>query len=106
MNNTSEQSIVLEQDVSEQDVSEQDVVEAVRKHLKGHQPGGATLEVVPQGVRRDREWWYVPVRPSKEPPKRFEYYEALANVETELQKTEHLTVLLIPTGPDPEEAAA
>jgi hypothetical protein len=96
MNDTQEQSVV----------SEQDVVDAVRKHLKGHQPGGATLEVVPQGIRQHQDWWYVPVLPSVQPPKRFEYYEALANVEKELLKAEHLIVLLVPTVPDAELASA
>lgn len=83
----------------------QQVVEAVRKHLSGKHPGGAVLEVVPEGVRQDREWWYVPVRPSIRPAKRFEYYEALAEVESELQKTEHLTILLLPTIPEAETAS-
>ena len=76
------------------------VVNAVRKHIEDKHPGGATLEVLPQGVRQDREWWYVPVRPDIQPPKRFEYYEALATVEQEVQKFENMTVLLVPTIPE------
>ena len=75
------------------------VIAAVRKLLKSRNPGGVTLDVVPAGVRQDQEWWYVPVRPSAQPPKRYEYYEALAEVETELQKSEHITVLLVPAAP-------
>ena len=84
----------------------QGVVETVRRYIRGVRPGGAVLEVVTQGVRQDQEWWYVPVRPSVQPAKRYEYYEALAGVEKELQKSEHLTVLLVPTVPDAEPAAA
>lgn len=86
--------------------TEQEVVEAVRRHLQDVHPGGAVLEVVAQGVRQDQEWWYVPVRPSVQPSRRYEYYEALAGVEKELQKSEHLTVLLVPTVPDAAPAAA
>jgi len=75
------------------------VVAAVRKLLQNRHPGGVTLEVVPAGVRQDQEWWYVPVRPSAQPPRRYEYYETLAQVENELQKSEHLTVLLVPSAP-------
>ncbi len=77
----------------------------VRKYIKDKHPGGATLEVVPQGIRQDREWWYVPIRPNIQPAKRFEYYEALATVEQEVQKFEHLTVLLVPTVPESEMAS-
>ncbi len=80
----------------------QQIIEAVQKHLSSRRPGGATLEVVPEGIRQDREWWYVPVRPSIRPLKRFEYYEALAEVENEVQKIDHLTVLLVPTLPESE----
>ena len=80
-------------------------MDAVRKYIKDKHPGGATLEVVPQGIRQDREWWYVSVRPSIQPPKRFEYYEALATVEQELQKFDNLTVLLLPSVPESEAAA-
>lgn len=75
------------------------VIAAVRRLLQSRHPGGVTLEVVPDGVRQDQDWWYVPVRPSAQPPKRYEYYEALAEVENELQKSEQLTVLLVPTAP-------
>ena len=78
------------------------VIDAVRKHLKDKHPGGATLEVVPESVRQDREWWYVTIQPSIRPPKRFEYYEALAEVENELVKSEQITVLLVPTIPESE----
>ncbi len=80
------------------------VVAAVRKYLKDKHPGGAILEVA--GVRQDREWWSVSVRPSFQPPRRFEYYEALATAEQELQKFENLAVLLVPSVPAFEASAA
>ena len=82
------------------------VIDTVRKYIKDKHPGGATLEVVPEGVRQDREWWYVAVRPNIRPPKRFEYYEALAEAENELQKFEHLTILLVPSIPESEMMSA
>ena len=82
------------------DAEAQRVVEAVRRHIQDRHPGGVTLEVIPEGVRHDQEWWYVPIRPSKRPPKRYEYYEALACIENDVQRQENLTVLLVP-GPAP-----
>ncbi len=45
----------------------------------------------------------MPVRPSVEPARRYEYYEALADVEIALEESEHLTVLLLPTVPEGED---
>jgi hypothetical protein len=86
--------------------TEQKIIETVRNYVKDVHPGGAVLEVVTQGIRQEQDWWYVPIRPSVQPARRYEYYEALADVEKELQKSEHLTVLLVPTVPDAELATA
>jgi len=86
-------------------MSEQDVVELVGRYLKDKHPGGATLEALAQGVRHEQDWWYVPVRPSIEPARRYEYYEALADVETDMETQEHVTVLLLPTPPEKESMA-
>lgn len=80
-------------------MSEKEIVEIVGRYLKYKHPGGATLEALTQGVRHEQDWWYVSVRPSIEPERRYEYYEALADVENALEESEHLTVLLLPTMP-------
>ena len=82
------------------------VLDAVRKYIRDKHPGGANLEVVPEGVYQDREWWHVSVRRSIYSPKRFEYYEALATLEQELLKFENLIVLFVPTDPESEIAVA
>jgi len=76
------------------------VAKAVRMYIKDCHPGGASLEVIEQGIRKEEYWWYVPVRPSVEPVKRYEYYEALADVEEALEENENLTVFLVPTVPE------
>lgn len=78
----------------------QTVAEAVRKYIKDCHPSGLTLEVIEKGIRKEEYWWYVPVRLSMEPPKLFEYYEALADVEEAVYENENLTVFLVPTMPD------
>ena len=79
--------------------NKQTVAEAVRKYMQDQHPGGATFEVIEPGIRKERYWWYVPVRPSVEPVKRYEYYEALAAVEEALAEHENLTVFLVPMSP-------
>lgn len=78
---------------------EKTVIEAVRRHIQGRTPGGAILEVLAEGVRQDHDWWYVSIRPSIQPARRYEYYETLSEVENEVQKSENITVLLIPALP-------
>ena len=85
-------------------MNEERLLQLVREQLKLHRPGGVTLEVVPEGLRRQDEYWYVPVRPSAQPPKTYEYYEVLAEVESALEENEQLQVLLVPI--IPEEATA
>lgn len=84
-------------------MSEKEVVEIVGRYLKNRHPGGVTLEALFEGIRHEQDWWYVPVRPSQEPARRYEYYEALSDVETELEDAEHLTVLLLPVASEDEE---
>ena len=80
--------------------NKQTVAEAVRKYIRDQHPGGATFEVMAQDICKERYWWYVPVRPSVEPVKRYEYYEALADVEEALAEHENLTVFLVPISPE------
>lgn len=80
--------------------NKQTVAEVVHKYIKDQHPDGATFEVIASGIRKERSWWYVPVRPSVEPVKRYEYYEALADVEEALAEHENLTVFLVPLSPE------
>ena len=43
------------------------------------------------------DWWYVPVRAIPGPPKTFEYYTVLAEVEGEIEDGEDLNILLVPS---------
>ncbi len=83
----------------------QDVANVVRQYLQNTHPGGTTLEVVETGIRQEEFAWHVPVQPNVEPPKLFEYYEALTDVENRLVSEAHLKVFLIPAEPKQELAA-
>jgi hypothetical protein len=75
----------------------QRVARLVREYLKNRRPDGVTLEVDEPGIRKEPYWWSVPVRPSSEPSKRYEYYETLAEVEEEIEEQEQLKVFLVPS---------
>ncbi len=72
------------------------IFQTVQQLIQHYHPGGATLTVMEEGIKREEAWWYVPVQPNTEPPKRYEYYEALAEVEQRLLTEQDLNVLLIP----------
>lgn len=80
-------------------LSKRDVVKVVREYIQDCHPSGLTLEIVEEDVRKEKYWWYVPVRADREPPKLFEYYESLADVEERLDENESLEVFLVPAGP-------
>lgn len=92
--------------MSEHTLNEQDVIKKVGRYLKEKHPGGANLATLPQGVRHEEDWWYVPVQPDIQPPRRYEYYEALADVELNMLKYENILVLLLPSPPDEKAMAA
>jgi hypothetical protein len=63
------------------------------------------LEVDIEGIRKGEFRWEVPVHPDFEPVKRYEYYEALVDVEDAMEDRENLKVLLIPSDPTETKAA-
>lgn len=83
----------------------QTIAQIVRQYLQNQHPGGVNLDVVEQGIRKDEFNWHVPVQPSTEPPKLFEYYEVLTEIEDELAKHEQIKVFLVPSEPRQEAVA-
>src|SRR6266852_5293669 len=87
------------------ELSPQLVAEKVAQYLKECHPGGVTIEVDPDGIVKGEFEWRVRVRPSHEPRRLMEYYEALTDVEMELDEQEHLNVFLVPSDPKYPPAA-
>lgn len=83
-------------------MSKEEVARLVRERLEAVHPGGSTLSVVAERMREENGCWRIPVRPDVEPPRAFEYYDVLSEVETQLSEQENLEVWLVPV--DPEEA--
>jgi hypothetical protein len=81
-------------------MSKERVLQVVRERLQGCHPGGVTISIVEELVRQENGSWRVPVRPSVQPPRTYEYYDALADVETDLSENEQLEVWLVPTMPE------
>jgi len=85
------------------------VAEKARQELQGVEVSGITLRVEDEDVYKVDEWWRVPVRPSRWPRRMSDFYEDLAIVEDDVQKREHLNILLatgLPLEEDEEAIAA
>lgn len=74
------------------------IAELVRRYAESEEPRDLRIEVLEQDVRSDGDWWYVPVRALADLPKRFPYYEKLADIEEHLRDNEKVDVLLVPAG--------
>jgi hypothetical protein len=72
------------------------IAEVVRDYVRDRHPGGVTLEVVEEGIKRIDYWWRVPIRPSEDPPHTFEYYDVLADIEAQMQEDRQLNIILVP----------
>jgi len=82
------------------------IAELVREQLERQDLDGITIEVQTNRIRRQGKYWYVPVLPSKQPPKMYAYYEVLAEVEATIEENEDLQVFLVPVIPVEAEPEA
>jgi hypothetical protein len=81
------------------------IASRVREYLRDSKPGGVTLDVDESHIHRIDSWWRVPIRPSRWPERMFEFYEVLAEIESEIQEREHLDVIFSTGEPIEEDAA-
>ena len=86
----------------------QEMAQKVRERLVDRTPGGVTLCVMDADVYQTGKYWRVPVSFSRWPERTFDLYEALAEVEDDIQEQEHLNILLATGEPleEDEEAVA
>ena len=76
------------------------VLALAKQYLEPHQPrSGYRLNVVPDGIKKDDDWWYVLVQPDREDVRSYDYYGRLAEAEIDLKDREHVNVLLVPVLP-------
>ena len=74
------------------------LIELVRQYLEPHQPadGSYRLEVVPEAIQQEDDWYYIVVRPSREDVRSYDYNARLVEAEIDLQVKEGKKVLLVP----------
>ena len=74
-----------------------EIVQLVQTFLDRHQPEAYRLDVDALGVKREDDWWYVTVVPSRTGVRSYDYAQRLTEVEERIRDERDLKVLLIPT---------
>jgi hypothetical protein len=76
-------------------MTREQVVALVEQHLR-EAPVRYGIHVVVEGVRQEGDWWTVPVFADEEPKRRWQYYEVLASVESDISDENKVNILLVP----------
>ncbi len=78
-------------------MTKQEAIDLVSRHLRNHQPEGYRIEVLPDTIRQDDDWWYIAVRADRADVPRYDYYNVLAVIEREIQdEDDSNNILLVP----------
>jgi hypothetical protein len=81
-------------------MNEAQVVQIVREQLRKHRIAGLTLDVVEGELWQRDGYWWVPVRPSAQPPRMYALYDVLAEIEEMLEESAQLNVQFVPLLPE------
>ncbi len=79
------------------------ILEKVRDSFKRHTPldFNAEIHIYEKSLRqKDDGSWVVPVYPSRNDVRTYQYYDIVAEVEEELQEQEHLDLFFVPVRPE------
>ncbi|HET6384026.1 MAG TPA: hypothetical protein VFJ58_11600 [Armatimonadota bacterium] len=80
-----------------------DVARRVKPYVARKRVGDITLRLDEARIRLQNGYWRIPVRHSREPEPLFPYYEALADLEQEVQDSEDIKVSIASGDPLTEE---
>jgi hypothetical protein len=80
--------------LSSETLSSQEVALRVRPYVTSRHVGDIALRIDDSRIHLRNGYWNIPIRPSRWPNPLFPYYEALAEIEDEVQKQEGLKVTL------------
>jgi len=76
------------------------ILESVRKRLPTKGLDVLPLRVLDEEVRKEGDWWIVPIQANSIPKRRYMYYEVLAEMEEDLEMRDQLDIVLVPVDPD------
>ena len=84
----------------------QEVADRVRPYVANKKAGTISLSMDEAHIHLRNGYWRIPVRPAVEPKPLFAYYEALADIEEEVQDREGIKVTIASGDPLYEDATS
>lgn len=85
------------------DMTSQEVAKRVRRYIDKVNVSGVTISFNEAEIQLYHGYWKIPLHPSKEPEPMFPYFEALANLEAQIQESEGIKVSISSGEPLTEE---
>ena len=79
---------------SVESISAQEVAFRVRPYITTRRIGDIALEIDAARIHLRNGYWNIPIRPSRWPDPLFPYYEALAEIEDQVQENKGLKVTI------------
>lgn len=86
-----------------ENLTPQEVADRARPYVEKKTIGKITLSVDDRGIYLQHGYWQIPIRPSHEPKPLFPYYEALADLNEEIQEGEGFKVSIASGNPLSDE---
>ena len=89
--------------ITSETLSPQEVAVRVRPYITTRHIGDIALQIDDARIHLRNGYWNIPIRPSRWPDPLFPYYEALAEIEDQVQEQEGLKVTIASGEPTAEE---
>lgn len=82
------------------ELTAREVIALVQKRLAAYHSADAVLEVLPNPVHREGQWWYVAVPPGESIVNLSDYNARIEKAERDLRRQDNLSVGILPVIPD------
>ena len=76
-----------------------EIAKIAKQYLEPHQPDTYRLIVKENGIKKDQDFWYVVVQPSRDDIRSYDIYARLSEAEADIESHENLKILLVPVLP-------
>ncbi len=80
-------------------LSAMEVVARVRSYVEQVKVGDVTLRLDEENIQLRTDYWRLPVRPSRDPENFYDYVEALAKLENEIEAKEKIKIMIASGNP-------
>ena len=86
--------IAAQKEIAQKEIAE--IAKIAKQYLEPHQPDTYRLTVKENGIKKDQDFWYVVVQPSRDDIRSYDIYARLSEAEADIENHENLKILLVP----------